>query len=118
MMMGEYAGPSVGGRMRWKRGYLMGKRILVVADEPSIVKLVQFNLEKEGFQVDSAYDGLSALEKAEQEPPDLMVLDLMLPKMDGLDVCRRLRKRNVHIPILILTAKSDEFDKVLGLELG
>ncbi len=97
---------------------MMGKRILVVDDEPSIVKLVQFNLEKEGFQVDSAYDGLSALEKAEQEPPDLMVLDLMLPKMDGLDVCRRLRKRNVHIPILILTAKSDEFDKVLGLELG
>lgn len=96
----------------------MEKRILVVDDEPSIVKLVQYNLEKEGFQVDCAYDGKTALVMAEQEPPDLLVLDLMLPKMDGLDICRRLRKRDVHIPILILTAKSDEFDKVLGLELG
>lgn len=119
MMMDEDAGPSAyGRRMRWKRGYMMERRILVVDDEPSIVKLVQFNLEKEGFQVDSAFDGQSALEKAERQPPDLMVLDLMLPKMGGLDVCRKLRKKNVHIPILILTAKSDEFDKVLGLELG
>jgi len=95
------------------------KRVLVVDDEPSIVKLVQFNLEKEGFSVDSAYDGTTALQKIEQDPPDLVVLDWMLPKMDGLDVCRKLRQQlKRHLPILMLTAKSDEFDKVLGLELG
>ncbi|WP_044640873.1 response regulator transcription factor [Risungbinella massiliensis] len=96
----------------------MSKRILVVDDEASIVKLVQFNLEKEGYQVDVAMDGETALQKARQNPPDLMVLDLMLPVIDGLEVCKRVQQENLAIPILMLTAKSDEFDKVLGLELG
>ncbi|SEM97399.1 response regulator transcription factor [Lihuaxuella thermophila] len=96
----------------------MSKKILVVDDEPSIVKLVQFNLEKEGFDVDVAFDGQAALEKMKERLPDLLVLDLMLPKVDGLEVCRRIRQEKRHIPILMLTAKSDEFDKVLGLELG
>lgn len=94
------------------------RKILVVEDEPSIVKLVQFNLEKAGFFVDVAFDGQNGLEKIAQKLPDLLILDLMLPKMDGLEICRRLRQEKVHVPILILTAKSDEFDKVLGLELG
>lgn len=96
----------------------MAKRILVVDDEHSIVKLVQFNLEKEGYIVDFAFDGMAALEKIQAEKPDLVVLDLMLPKLDGLEVCRRIRQEKSHVPILMLTAKSDEFDKVLGLELG
>ncbi|MBA4495509.1 response regulator [Paenactinomyces guangxiensis] len=96
----------------------MAKKILVVDDETSIVKLVQFNLEKEGFAVDVAFDGQAALEKLKEEQPDLLVLDLMLPKVDGLEVCRRIRQEKRHIPILMLTAKTDEFDKVLGLELG
>lgn len=96
----------------------MGKRILVVDDEASIVKLVKFNLEKEGFMVDSASDGEMAIQKLKEQLPDLLLLDLMLPKLDGLEVCRRLRQEKIHVPILMLTAKSDEFDKVLGLELG
>lgn len=96
----------------------MSKRILVVEDEPSIAKLVQFNLEKEGFQVEVATDGQAGVESALEAPPDLMVLDLMLPHLDGLEVCKRVRQEKGHIPILMLTAKTDEFDKVLGLELG
>lgn len=96
----------------------MTKKILVVDDEPSIVKLVQFNLEKEGFTVEIAYDGQMALEKLNESMPDLLVLDWMLPKLDGLEVCRRIRQEKRHLPILMLTAKTDEFDKVLGLELG
>ncbi|MFD1395485.1 response regulator transcription factor [Kroppenstedtia eburnea] len=96
----------------------MSKKVLVVDDEPSIVKLVQFNLEKEGFSVEVASDGQTALEKVNEHPPDLIVLDLMLPKMDGLEVCKQIRKENSHLPILMLTAKNEEFDKVLGLELG
>jgi two-component system, OmpR family, alkaline phosphatase synthesis response regulator PhoP len=96
----------------------LGKKILVVDDEASIVKLVQFNLEKEGYEVEVAYDGQMALAMLEKSQPDLVVLDLMLPKVDGLEVCRRMRQEKTHIPILMLTAKTDEFDKVLGLELG
>jgi len=96
----------------------MAKNILIVEDEQSIIKLVQFNLEKAGFEVEIATDGQIALEKVQQYKPDLVILDLMLPKVDGLEVCRRLRQEKQHIPILILTAKTDEFDKVLGLELG
>ncbi len=96
----------------------MNKKILVVDDEASIVKLVQFNLKKEGFLVEVAYDGLMALDMVKETNPDLVVLDLMLPKLDGLEVCRRLRQEKKHIPILMLTAKTDELDKVLGLELG
>ncbi|TCS96741.1 response regulator transcription factor [Hazenella coriacea] len=96
----------------------MSKKILVVDDEPSIVKLVQFNLEKEGFTVEIAYDGQMALDMLKEQAPDLLVLDWMLPKMDGLEVCRKVRQEKKHVPILMLTAKTDEFDKVLGLELG
>ncbi|SHE75797.1 two-component system, OmpR family, alkaline phosphatase synthesis response regulator PhoP [Seinonella peptonophila] len=96
----------------------MQKRILVVEDEPSIVKLVQFNLEKAGYLVEIAYDGQMGLEAISKSLPDLLILDLMLPKVDGLEICRRLRQEKIHVPILILTAKTDEFDKVLGLELG
>ncbi|UFJ41532.1 response regulator transcription factor [Brevibacillus humidisoli] len=93
-------------------------KILVVDDEPSIVKLLQFNLEKSGFEVITASDGKQGLEMAYQEKPDFIVLDLMLPKMDGMDVCKALRQDRINTPILMLTAKDDELDKILGLELG
>lgn len=94
------------------------ERILVVDDEPSIVTLLQFNLEKAGYTVMTASDGNAALRTAMEEQPDLIVLDLMLPGMDGMDVCKTLRQEKINIPILMLTARDDEFDKVLGLELG
>ncbi|EXJ23260.1 Two-component response regulator SA14-24 [Alkalibacterium sp. AK22] len=93
------------------------KKILVVDDEKPISDIVKFNLEKEGFEVVTAYDGEEALEKVEEENPDLIVLDLMLPKKDGLEVCREVRKTK-DIPIIMVTAKDQEIDKVLGLELG
>lgn len=96
----------------------MNQKLLVVEDEISISTLLQFNLEQAGFQVLTAMDGKSGLEKAESEIPDLIILDLMLPEMDGLEVCKELRLKKLNIPILMLTAKDDEFDKVLGLELG
>ncbi|MBP3949741.1 response regulator transcription factor [Bacillus suaedae] len=96
----------------------MTKRLLVVDDEESIATLLQFNLEQAGFEVVTASDGAEALKLAESKPFDLMVLDLMIPEVNGLDVCKRLRENKIHLPILMLTAKDDEFDKVLGLELG
>ena len=92
-------------------------RILVVDDEPHIVELVRYNLSQEGFAVDVAYDGHDALEKARLSPPDLVILDLMLPYVDGLEVCRHLRRQGA-VPILMLTAKDSEHDRVLGLESG
>jgi two-component system alkaline phosphatase synthesis response regulator PhoP len=94
------------------------KKVLVIEDEESINTLLQFNLEQAGFAVVTALDGVTGLQKAHEENPDLIVLDLMLPEMDGLDVCKSLRQSQKLIPILMLTAKDDEFDKVLGLELG
>lgn len=96
----------------------MNKKILVVDDEESIVTLLSYNLERAGYDVVTARDGEEALEKATSEQPDLIVLDLMLPKMDGIEVCKQLRIQKMMFPILMLTAKDDEFDKVLGLELG
>lgn len=96
----------------------MSKRILVVDDEPSISTLLKYNLEQAGFEVETQMDGLSGFERAKEVPFDLIILDLMLPGMDGMDVCRNLRQEQVFVPILMLTAKDDEFDKVLGLELG
>lgn len=96
----------------------MSQKLLVVEDEISISTLLQFNLEQAGFQVVTAMDGKSGLEKAVSEEPNLILLDLMLPEMDGIEVCKELRLRKLNIPILMLTAKDDEFDKVLGLELG
>jgi len=99
---------------------LSGEKILVVDDETYIVELVSFNLEKEGYEVRVAYDGLSALKKAKAELPDLIILDIMLPKMDGLEVCRNVKQDNdcKTIPIIMLTAKGEEFDTILGLETG
>lgn len=94
------------------------KKILVVDDEPSIVTLIKYNLEQAGFEVETACDGEEALEKAESASSDLIILDWMLPKFDGMEVCKDLRQRRITTPILMLTAKDEEFDKVLGLELG
>jgi two-component system, OmpR family, response regulator len=91
--------------------------ILLVDDEESIQKLLTFPLEREGFRVVHARDGEEALARFAQEPIDLVVLDLMLPKIDGLEVCKRLRASS-NVPIIMLTARGDELDKVLGLELG
>lgn len=91
--------------------------VLVVDDEKTLVKALKFNLEKEGFRVDQAYDGEEALEKVYDLKPDIVVLDLMLPKLDGFEVCRRIRRR-YDIPIIMLTARAEDIDKVLGLELG
>ncbi|MDE2825418.1 MAG: response regulator [Gemmatimonadota bacterium] len=98
----------------------MRQTILVVDDEPDIVEIIQYNLEKSGFDVIVAADGPVALEKARDETPDLIVLDLMLPGLEGTDVCRILKQdeRTRSIPILMLTAKSEEIDRIIGLELG
>jgi phosphate regulon transcriptional regulator PhoB len=95
-------------------------RILVVDDEETILELITYNLQKEGFQVEKAVDGWDALEKVAANPPDLLVLDWMLPGVDGLEVCRRLRdnQETRGLPIIMLTARGEEVDKVLGLELG
>lgn len=93
------------------------KKILVVDDEKPISDIIKFNLEKEGFEVVVAFDGQEAVEKVEEENPDLIVLDVMLPKMDGLEVVREVRKTH-SMPIIMVTAKETEIDKVLGLELG
>ncbi|KZE39829.1 two-component system response regulator [Bhargavaea cecembensis] len=94
------------------------KRILVVDDERPILTLLEYNLKQAGYEVITAADGEEGLQKAETESPDLIVLDLMLPKLDGMDVCRTLRQKGVDTPIIMLTAKSDELEKILGLELG
>lgn len=93
------------------------KKVLVVDDEKPISDIVKFNLTKEGYDVYTAYDGEEALEKVEEVEPDLIILDLMLPKIDGLEVCREIRKTH-DMPIIMVTAKDSEIDKVLGLELG
>jgi len=91
--------------------------VLVVDDEKTLVKALGFNLEKEGFRVEQAYDGEEALQKVFALKPDIVVLDLMLPEIDGFEVCRRIRKK-YDIPIIMLTARGEDIDKVLGLELG
>ncbi len=95
----------------------MAETILVVDDEKPIAEILKFNLEREGYRVVVAYDGEEALEAAHAQHPDLMILDIMLPKLDGFAVCREVRKDS-DVPILMLTAKDQEVDKVLGLELG
>ena len=96
---------------------MQNKIILVVDDEKPIADILEFNLKKEGFIVHCAYDGEEALKKVEEVSPDLMLLDIMLPKRDGMEVCREVRKKH-DFPIIMLTAKDSEIDKVLGLELG
>ncbi len=95
----------------------MGKKILVVDDEKPIVDLISFNLKKEGHEVIEANDGEMGYNMALSEKPDLILLDVMLPKMDGFTVCRKLREK-ISTPIIMITAKEEEVDKVLGLELG
>ena len=95
-------------------------KILVVDDEPEAVELVEFNLRQAGYAVSTAADGAEALKKARTQPPDLIVLDVMLPEMDGFEICKTLRLEPVtaRVPVIMLTAKAAEIDRVLGLELG
>ena len=95
----------------------MSKRILVVDDEKLIVKGIRFSLEQDGMQVDCAYDGEEALEKARENKYNAILLDLMLPKIDGLEVCQQIREFS-NVPIIMLTAKGEDMDKILGLEYG
>ena len=94
------------------------KTVLIVEDEKGIVDILRFNLEKEGYAVLTAYDGETGLALAQEKNPDIILLDVMLPKMNGFDVCRILRENGSSVPVIILTAREEETDKVLGLELG
>ncbi len=95
----------------------MTSTILVVDDEKNIIQLTRLYLRNEGYKIEEAYDGKQALEKARLTNPDLIILDLMMPEMDGLSVCRELRKTS-SVPIIILTARDDDVDKIVGLEVG
>jgi len=94
------------------------QKILVIDDEPNIVELVKFHLQREGYHVTTGGDGLEAVTLIKSEHPDLLVLDVMLPKLDGFEVCRQLRLEQNQIPVIMLTAKDDEISRVLGLEIG
>lgn len=95
----------------------MAKKVLVVDDEKLIVKGIRFSLEQEGMNVEVAYDGEEALEKAKEQDFDIILLDIMLPKLDGLQVCQQIREFS-NVPIIMLTAKGDDMDKIMGLEYG
>ena len=95
----------------------MRDKVLVVEDEPTLLETLEYNLIRQGYEVHTAADGLTALEIARREQPNAIVLDIMLPGLDGLEVCRILR-REMNVPILMLTARADEVDKVVGLEVG
>ena len=95
----------------------MSEKILIVEDEPALRETLAYNLEHQGYSVESAVDGQSAIDKARATNPDLILLDIMLPGMDGFEVCRMLRKE-MNVPILMLTARDDEIDRVVGLEVG
>ncbi len=98
----------------------MTSRVLIVEDETDIRDLLAFHLEREGYQVSKSRTGIDALRQIKASPPDLILLDIMLPELDGLEVCRRLRRESgtAGLPVVMLTAKGDEVDRVLGLELG
>jgi len=96
----------------------MGKTVLIVDDEKNIVDILSFNLKKEGFEIMAAYDGESALALFSKQRPDLILLDVMLPRLDGFEVCRRIRAIDRKTPIIMLTAREEETDKVFGLDLG
>ena len=106
----------VGGQFARKRDNMPGT-ILVVDDEKNIVQLARLYLNNEGFRVEAAHDGKQALEKAKGLKPDLIVLDIMMPEMDGLTVCKELRKTS-NVPVIILTARGDDIDRIVGLEIG
>jgi len=94
------------------------RTVLIVEDEKNIVDIVRFNLQREGFDTIEAYDGEAGLALAREKKPDLILLDVMMPKMMGFDVCRALREEGDNVPVIILTAREEEEDKVLGLEIG
>ena len=94
------------------------KCILIVEDERAIVEILKFNLKREGYDTLEALDGEAGLELARTEDPDLILLDVMLPKMNGFDICKNLREAGSSVPIIMLTAREEETDKVFGLELG
>jgi len=96
----------------------MKEKILIIEDEEDLVKGLKLNLADEDYEVDWALDGTEGLRKALDESPDLVILDIMLPGMDGLEICRELRQKKINIPIIMLTAKGEEIDKVVGLEVG
>ncbi len=96
---------------------MISKKILVVEDDSTLRDVLKYNLEKEGYQVATASDGAQALDMARSQKPDLLILDVMLPQLNGFEVCRIIRKEMI-VPIMMLTAKVDEIDKVVGLELG
>lgn len=98
----------------------MPKKIVVIEDEPDIIGLVTLYLEKEGYRVTAVRDGIKGFQQLKAEPPDLLILDIMLPEMDGLEICRRVRadSKTAALPIIMLTAKGEESDKIVGLELG
>jgi len=98
----------------------MREKILIVEDEPDIIKMLEYNLKKEGFRITSVSDGREALRRSEREHPDIIILDLMLPEIDGLEVCKTLKQSSdtADIPVIMLTAKAQETDKIVGLELG
>ncbi|MEG1594614.1 MAG: response regulator, partial [Oscillibacter sp.] len=95
-----------------------GKTVLIVEDEKNIVDILRFNLQREGYNTLEAYDGEEGLALAISKNPDLLLLDVMLPKMIGFDVCKTLRSQGNHVPVIILTAREEEADKVLGLDIG
>jgi DNA-binding response OmpR family regulator len=95
----------------------MGDKILIVEDEPTLRSTLEYNFTRQGYEVHTAADGLVALEKARREHPDVILLDVMLPGLDGLEVCRILR-REMNVPILMLTARAEEIDRIVGLEVG
>ncbi|MBE9501825.1 MAG: response regulator transcription factor [Dehalococcoidia bacterium] len=97
---------------------MAGNKILIVEDDRTLLEGLKYSLTREGYRVSTATDGVQALELAREEKPDLIILDIMLPELDGLEVCRILRKEGMAIPILMLTAKVEEIDRVVGLELG
>jgi len=96
----------------------MGKTVLIVDDEKNIVDILSFNLKKEGYEIIAAYDGAAGLEQYANNRPDLILLDVMLPLLDGFEVCRRIREKDRKTPIIMLTAREEETDKVLGLDIG
>ena len=96
----------------------MARKILIIEDEQHIVDILKFNLKKEGYETLEAYDGATGLELALTGEPNLILLDVMLPQMDGYEVCRKIREEHSQVPIIMLTAREEELDKVLGLELG
>lgn len=119
----NYRNSSVYGTLRRsprsERGIGM-KRVLIIEDDKDIVELVRYNLANEGFQVSAAFDGSIGLSTLREKPPDLLLLDLMLPKLSGLEICREIRRDDSlnRLPILMLTARGDEADRVVGLEMG